>query len=317
MAKISVIVPVYNSEKYLKECLDSLQNQSLKDIEIIVINDGSTDNSENIIKTYLDDSRFKYLKQENQGQAVARNKGLEIACGEYISFIDSDDYIDLNMFEELYKASNQKYDLVVCDFYLTYLNNEEKKDIYSSILNKKEGKIASKEYLFAGVSPWNKIYKRTFLKKNNFRFPEGIIYEDYASIPTLALYNPKIYYVKKAFLHYVQSDNSTMRFNTYKKKNEDLFEASYYLYNHMNDKGFNDELTYLLAYHFLYLGSLNFYKFKKYDKIDVISNFMKEHFPKWYSNKYVKKLSLKERILMRLFYWKRYEVIRFVQNIKR
>ena len=317
MTKVSVIVPIYNSEKFLQKCLDSLQRQTLKDIEIILINDGSTDNSEEIINNYLKaDSRFKYFKQENKGQAVARNRGLEIARGEYISFVDSDDYIDLNMLEELYNAANGKYDIVVCDFYLTYLDKSPS-DVYSFILDNPGGLISSKDYLFAGAGPWNKIYKNSFLKKNKFKFPEGIIYEDYASIPILAIYNPSIYYVKKAFLHYVQSDNSTMRFNTYKKKSEDLFEASYYLYDHMKGKGFDEELTYLLAYHFLYLGSLNFYKFKKYDKIDVISNFMKEHFPKWYNNKYVKKLSLKERVLMRLFYWKRYEVISFVQNVKR
>ena len=317
MTKVSVIVPIYNSEKFLQKCLDSLQRQTLKDIEIILINDGSTDNSEEIINNYLKaDSRFKYFKQENKGQAVARNRGLEIACGEYISFVDSDDYIDLNMLEKLYKAADDKYDIVVCDFYLTYLDGNSR-DVYSSILDNPEGLISSKDYLFAGAGPSNKIYNNSFLKKNKFRFPEGIIYEDYASIPTLAIYNPSIYYVTEAFLHYVQSDNSTMRFNTYKKKSEDLFEASYYLYDHMKGKGFDEELTYLLAYHFLYLGSLNFYKFKKYDKIDVISNFMEEHFPKWYNNKYVKKLSLKKRVLMRLFYWKRYEVIRFVQNFKR
>lgn len=316
MVKVSVIIPVYNSEKYLNKCLDSLVNQTLKDIEIIIVNDGSIDNSENIIKSYLNDSRINYFVQENQGQAAARNRALKLAKGEYISFVDSDDYVDLNMLEELYNAANSMYDIVVCDFYQTYLNGENI-DEYCSILKKSEGVISCKDYLFAGAGPWNKIYKRNFLMDNNFNFPEGIVYEDYASIPTLAIYNPKIYYVKMAFLHYVQSEESTMRATAYRKKFENIFDASYYLYDHMKNHGFDEELTYLLAYHFLYLGSLNFYRFGKYEKIDLISNFMKDHFPKWYNNKYVRELKLKERILMRLFYWKRYEVIRFVQKIKR
>ena len=316
MVKVSVIIPVYNSEKYLNKCLDSLVNQTLRDIEIIIVNDGSTDNSEKIIKCYLNDSRINYFAQENQGQAAARNRALKLAKGEYISFVDSDDYVDLNMLEELYNAANSMYDIVVCDFYQTYLNGENI-DEYCSILKKSEGVISCKDYLFAGAGPWNKIYKRNFLMDNNFNFPEGIVYEDYASIPTLAIYNPKIYYVKMAFLHYVQSEESTMRATAYRKKFENIFDASYYLYDHMKNHGFDEELTYLLAYHFLYLGSLNFYRFGKYEKIDLISNFMKDHFPKWYNNKYVRELKLKERILMRLFYWKRYEVIRFVQKIKR
>lgn len=316
MVKVSVIIPVYNSEKYLNKCLDSLVNQTLRDIEIIIVNDGSTDNSEKIIKSYLNDSRINYFAQENQGQAAARNRALKLAKGEYISFVDSDDYVDLNMLEELYNAANSMYDIVVCDFYQTYLNGENI-DEYCSILKKSEGVISCKDYLFAGAGPWNKIYKRNFLMDNNFNFPEGIVYEDYASIPTLAIYNPKIYYVKMAFLHYVQSEESTMRATAYRKKFENIFDASYYLYDHMKNHGFDEELTYLLAYHFLYLGSLNFYRFGKYEKIDLISNFMKDHFPKWYNNKYVRELKLKERILMRLFYWKRYEVIRFVQKIKR
>ena len=100
--KVSVIVPVYNTEKYLQKCLDSLINQTLKDIEIICINDGSTDNSENIIRMFAkEDSRIKLINQENKKQGAARNAGMKIATGEYIGFVDSDDYVDLNYFERL------------------------------------------------------------------------------------------------------------------------------------------------------------------------------------------------------------------------
>ena len=109
MIKISIIIPVYNTEKYLKKCLDSIINQTLKSLEIICIDDCSTDNSLNILKEYqLKDKRIKIIEQkENKGQGVARNLGLNIAEGEYIGFIDSDDWVDLNFFEKLYFAAKK------------------------------------------------------------------------------------------------------------------------------------------------------------------------------------------------------------------
>lgn len=312
MPKVSVIVPMYNASKYLSRCLDSLTNQTLKDIEIVLINDGSTDNSEQIIQTYLKDKRIKYLKKENGGQGSARNLGLTVAKGEYISFVDSDDYIELDMLEEMYNASLSKYDIVVSDFYITSNGN----DTYSTILKRDGGIINNSEYLFTGACPWNKIYKKTFLDKISFKFPEGIIYEDFAVIPTLVLYNPSMYYVKKAYVHYVQSEDSTMRVSEYKSKHEDIFVAVNYLYNSFKNSSYQEELTYIFAYHFLLLGSLYFYRFEKYDNINKISDFMHKNFPKWANNKYVKELCLKDKALMKLFYNRRYKTIKFVQKLK-
>ena len=110
MAKVSVIIPVFNTEKYIKKCLESLINQTLIDIEIIVVNDGSTDSTMEIVEFYQKkDSRIKILNQTNQKQGTARNNGLKIATGDYIGFVDSDDWIDLNYYEKLYNAA-LKYD---------------------------------------------------------------------------------------------------------------------------------------------------------------------------------------------------------------
>ena len=111
MSKVSVIVPVYNTEKYLEKCLNSLINQTLHDIEVICVNDGSTDNSLNILNQYAQkDNRIKIINQENKMQGAARNAGTQIAAGEYIGFVDSDDWIDLDYFEKLYNAAT-KYNL--------------------------------------------------------------------------------------------------------------------------------------------------------------------------------------------------------------
>ncbi len=313
MAKISVIVPFYNSEKYLKRCLDSLVRQTFKDIEIIMVNDGSTDNGLNVVKSYMSDERIRLIEKENGGQASARNLGLYEATGEYIIFIDSDDYVELNLCEKLYDTILKGFDIVVSDYYIV-AGNEKKYNKISSCL---EGEISLKDYLLTAVCPWNKIYKKSFLIDNHFKFPEGIIYEDYASIPTLVNYNPKVYYVPEAFVNYVHTEVSTMRSDEYKENYENIFIATNFLYEHLCNSEYQDELEYLISNHFLYLGSLNFYRFNKYEQINNIANFMKDKFPKWSKNKYVKKMDFKARVLMNLFYQRKYNVIKFIQKIKR
>lgn len=313
MVKVSIIVPVYNTEKYLEKCLDSLVNQTLKDIEIVLVNDGSTDESVNIIKKYLNDDRVKLFNKENGGQASARNLGFEKALGKYVMFIDSDDYVELDMAEKLYEVAERGYNIVCTDYYTT--NGEDK---YLKILgDKKSSEIAVKEYLFCGAGPCNKIYETKFLKDNNFKFPEGIIYEDFAVIPALARYNPKVYYLNLAFLHYVHHEGSTMRVKEYKTKYEDIFKACQILYDNLYGMGINEELEYLLTYHLLYLGSLNFYQYGQYKQIDRISKFMRDKFPKWSKNKYLTKHGFKDKLLMKLFYYRQYKLIKLGQKIKR
>ena len=117
MAKISLIVPVYNTSKYLRKCLDSLITQTYKDIEIIVINDGSIDNSEEIIKLYRD-KRLKYISKKNEGIGKTRNLGIENATGNYIAFVDSDDYLDKNFCKKMIKkADEDNCDIVICNYF--------------------------------------------------------------------------------------------------------------------------------------------------------------------------------------------------------
>ena len=178
--KISVIIAIYNVEKYLKKCLDSIVNQTLKDIEIILIDDGSSDSSLSICKEYAkNDKRIKIIIQENQGAAIARNKGIELATGDYLSIIDSDDYFDLQMLEKLYnKAVSNNLDITICHSQEINDLNKEISDIEYSI-NKEylpsKGIFNYKDltkYIFnfcIGWS-WDKLYKRTFVIENNLKF---------------------------------------------------------------------------------------------------------------------------------------------------
>lgn len=181
MAKVSVIVPVYNVEKYLKRCLDSLINQTLSDIDIICINDGSKDSSLQILEQYAQkDSRIVLYNQENSGLSVARNTGLEHASGEYIGFVDSDDWVDLDFYEKLYNsAKNNNADIAVADFIREHPNKKPKR------LKLKEEKIYTTpedKFMICKVHRegcvWNKIYRTEFIKSINLKFVPKMYYED-------------------------------------------------------------------------------------------------------------------------------------------
>lgn len=181
MAKVSVIVPVYNVEKYLKRCLDSLINQTLSDIDIICINDGSKDSSLQILEQYAQkDSRIVIYNQENSGLSVARNTGLEHASGEYIGFVDSDDWVDLDFYEKLYNsAKNNNADIAVADFIREHQNKKPKR------LKLKEEKIYTTpedKFMICKVHRegcvWNKIYRTEFIHSINLKFVPKMYYED-------------------------------------------------------------------------------------------------------------------------------------------
>lgn len=186
MPKVSVIIPVYNVEEYLSECLDSLINQTLRDIEIICINDGSTDNSLNILNEYAKkDSRITVLTQENQGAAVARNKGLDFAKGEYLSILDSDDFFELNMLEKLYnRAVETDAEIVICRETAVDFENDKKCEFSF------RGEIMPNKPVFSGRETkenafaisrniaWEKLFKASFIFGNNIRFHNVRIIDD-------------------------------------------------------------------------------------------------------------------------------------------
>lgn len=176
MSDISIIVPAYNAEKYIKKCLESLINQTKKEIEIIVINDGSTDKTEKIIKSFKDE-RIRYYKNTNHGIGYTRNFGIEKSNSDYIMFVDSDDYLREDACELLYnKICDEFLDLVICDYFRVY-DNEIVEDRLISFKNtnlKETPKLLSD----INLSPWNKIYKSSLIKDNNLRFNEELKYED-------------------------------------------------------------------------------------------------------------------------------------------
>ncbi len=222
MAKISVVVPVYNVEKYLKECIDSIINQTLEDIEIICVNDGSTDSSLEILNNYAKkDSRIIVINKSNSGYGHTMNMGLNAASGEYIGIIESDDFADKNMFEDLYKlAKEYDADIVKGDWYNYWSKNKfarKNNRISSAKTLKLTNSKQDKSLLRINPSVWSAIYKKEFLNKYNIRFLEtpGASYQDLAfSFKVFALAE-KVILTDKAYLYYRQDNmNSSVKSKT-------------------------------------------------------------------------------------------------------
>ena len=217
MPKVSVIVPIYNVEQYLEKCIKSLVIQTLKELQIILVNDGSTDGSEKIIKAYLEKypNRFIYVRKENGGLSDARNFGMKYATGEYIAFLDADDYIEKDMYETMYqKAKQDNSDLVECDFIWEYSNN--------SRIDKGELYYGPKEMIVkARVVAWNKLIRRELLEERKHHYTVGVRYEDIDFFYNMVPYYKKVSFVKRPFVHYVQRENSIS--NIQNEKTKDIF----------------------------------------------------------------------------------------------
>jgi len=208
MVKVSVIVPVYNGEEYIEKCLNSLLEQTLEEIEIIVVDDGSTDMTPDITKRYSTEfPKIRYLRKENGGVSDARNFGLPYAEGEYIGYVDSDDYVDPDMYEVMYnKAKERCSDIVECNLHHTYTDHEDT-EIMTRYYTTKELVCYSRHIV------WNKIFRRTWLQETKVQFPPGIIYEDVSFVLKIVPYITGYDYVDIAPVHYIQrsaSQNNTV-----------------------------------------------------------------------------------------------------------
>ena len=288
MPKVSVIVPFYNVEKYIEKCLDSLVNQTLEEIEIILVNDGSQDNSEEKAKEFEKryPNKIKYYKKANGGLGDARNFGIKYASGEYIAFLDSDDFIEPTMYEEMYKKAKQENaDMVECDFWWEY-PNKKKEDIGNTYSNQKEMLYKSR------VVAWNKLIKREIYEKHpEARFSVGLRYEDVEGFYKILPYIKKVAFVRKCFIHYIQRQGSIS--NTQNQKNEEIFTVlenviNYYKKNNLyND--FKEELEYVYARYLLCSSFLRIVKIKdkniKKELLNKTWEKLNTNFPNWKNNK--------------------------------
>lgn len=293
--KVSVIVPVYNVEKYLAKCLDSLVMQTIQDIEIIVVNDGTKDNSQLIIDRFVNDypnKVFSYIK-ENGGLGDARNYGLQYAHAEYIGYVDSDDYVSSEMYEKLYnKAIAENSDLVLCDIEYVWESTLEHKLLKGCKVV--DGVDQSKSVFLSPLFAWNKLYRKELFKKYQLSYPKKLWYEDIPVTIPLFAFARKISYVNEVLIYYVQRDSSIMASkNTQKMRDifivlEQVYDE-YKKYNLLDQ--FNAELEYLFIEQLMLYGSFRFYRSNESSKLMNQSlKMMKEYFPNWRKNPYLKTL---------------------------
>lgn len=242
MIKVSVIVPIYNVEIYLRECLDSLINQSLKEIEIICVNDGSTDTSLDILREYaVRDKRIKIISKNNTGYGNTMNIGIDNANGEYIGIVEPDDYVKADMYETLYNlAKENELDLIKADFYrfigevpnrkFIYVNMNNNKKYYNKVINPRN----NIEIFKFVMNTWSGIYKKTFLKTNNIRHNEtpGASFQDNGFWFQTFCWAQKVYFLDKPF-YMNRRDNP----NSSVKNKEKVYAAANeykYIYNFLN-----------------------------------------------------------------------------------
>lgn len=241
MVKVSVIVPIYNVENYIRTCLNSLTQQTIKDIEIILVDDGSKDHSSEVAKEYAEKyDNITYYRKENGGLSDARNYGMQYAKGEYVAFLDSDDYIDFHMYEKMYeKAKQDDSDLVECDFYWVY-DKKKREDVGQLYVGKKQ--MMEK----ARVMAWNKLYKRDMLEKANIQFPKSLQYEDVEFFYKLIPYINTVSFVKEPLVYYIQRKNSIA--NTQNEKTADIFTVFEHIFDYYQQLGCYDEYKDVLEY---------------------------------------------------------------------
>ena len=301
MPKVSVIVPIYNVEKYLEKCINSLLSQTLEDIQIILVNDGSKDNSGNIAKEYEKNNKDRviYVEKENGGLSDARNYGLKYATGDFIAFLDSDDYIEKNAYEEMYnKAIEENADYVECDFIWEF-PNKIRVDKQYPYKNKKE------MLSFVRVVAWNKLIKRQLITDNNLEFPKGLRYEDVEFTYKLIPFINKFTYVDKPFIHYVQREGSIA--NVQNERTAEIFTVldnviEFYKKNNIYEK-YRDELEYNYARYLLCSSLKRMCKIKdKTIREKLLTESwerLKLNFPNWKENVILKTVNIGKNKYMR------------------
>lgn len=290
MPEVSVIIPVYNVEKYLKDCLNSVIGQTLVDIEIICVNDGSSDNSGAILAEYAEkDSRIKIINQNNLGAGAARNAGLRAASGKYLSFIDSDDFLDLRMYEVLFKKiESLGCDIAICDYHIV---DEANSIIYDNILREEYSifqrygafnyKTCSVEILnkFQNVA-WNKIFRTEFVKEQGLLFQEINRANDLFFVRSLMLSTEKICCTAEQLVYY--RPLSTGLQSNYYKNPYDIIKALSALKKFMVQKGLYERFYDEIRYYFT--DSINYTLLQIKNNFFVYIKFMH----------YLKKCGLKE-----------------------
>ncbi|MBE5963175.1 MAG: glycosyltransferase [Lachnospiraceae bacterium] len=303
--KISIVMPVYNVERYLRMCLDSILNQTFKDFEIIIVNDGSTDGSLSILKEYEQNysDLIKVYTTENRGVSHARNYGIERAKGEYLLFVDSDDFLEPDMCEKLYeKASRDNNDIVICKYFDAYVNEQtgkitKKRSKAYNIAIGRNFDIHDTKFELTHISPfpWDKLYRRTLF--DNYKFPENMRFEDLAVVFPIVCTTNSIGVIEDRLYNYRRGSAGSF-LSSFSEGTLDIVKALQMVVESVKKQGqfemFYEEIEYICIRHFLIRYNALFdVKTKgklavKKEMINKSLDFLEAEFPNWRENRYLK-----------------------------
>ncbi|MBO5096620.1 MAG: glycosyltransferase family 2 protein [Bacilli bacterium] len=316
---ISIIVPIYNTEKYLNKCLTSLVKQKNIDFEVICVNDGSPDDSDKIIEKFKKKypKLIRSYKKKNGGLSDARNYGIKKAKGDYIGFVDSDDWVEKDMFSKMYNYAIKKdLDIVVCDTFMEYENNTE---ILKSNLHYSDEDV--RNYIISYPMACTRLIKKELLE-DDYMFTKGILYEDLCLTPTLVNKTIKVGFLEEALYHYLQRSNSIMNQMEFNDKLFDIIKVLNHVYKifdeNKNLENYYEEIEYLYITHLLRSATLRFLGYKDGAKhLSKLIDEFKDKFPNWQDNKYFKNSSFKLKLICYLANYKIYSLIKLIIKIKK
>lgn len=321
MIKLSIVIPVYNVEKYLAKCLDSVIYPELHNYEILVVNDGSTDASGAVAADYA--ARYPELirltEKENGGLGSARNAGLEAARGEFVVFLDSDDWLRENAVPEMLEKLNEDFDICIFGMLSVTEAGVVLDDIQSC---PQEGLVSLRDFpqlLFCPPSGCNKIFRRSLFTDSGIRFPDRAWYEDLRTVPKLYLLTDRIVADSRQWYVYLQRAGSIINSDNLQRNLEliDAIEDLHQFYERMGQsEQYEDEFTYLTFYNQFLAASVRVCLVDPKSPVldELVDNFL-SRYPHYRENPYVKAAPKKYQLLYRLMERKYYRAVQFLMEL--
>lgn len=297
MVKVSIIVPIYNVEHYLSKCLDSLVQQTLQDIEIICINDGSPDNSQQIIENYRQQypQLIKSYYQTNQGLSAARNYGMTLAQGEFIAFVDSDDWVSVDLYEKMYHcAKKYQAQIVHAPIIDIYESNGQQYQGGFKVVDQPTNFQQTPQILF-DIAPvaWDKIYARELIIQSNIRFPVGLKYEDVGTVPIWLMQATTIASIQDSYYYYLQRTTSITKNHDLSilDKIQSIHQVMTYSQQHHLFVQYKEEFTCFLVHHLL-LGMIDLVhglpQHQRHQAIKALFDYVLMYNRQWLKNRYLR-----------------------------
>ncbi len=310
MDKISIVIPCYNIADSIDICIESIRNQTYENFEALFIDDGSTDRTRDVIlESIQDDDRMKYIFKENGGVSSARNLGIEHATGEYICFVDSDDYVEKDFLKGLYdNLIKNNSDISICYFNRVYEDKVSVNEVKNGFYN-----------LIRYPAPWNKICKTSLYRDNGIRFPNARLSEDLGSTSKLLMLSDKVSVVEKPLYNYIQNPSSSM--HTYDDRIYEVYSITEDIENFAKDKGlfekFHDEIEYLNVYHIL-IGTVYRASFRddfNTESLKELKGYVDSKYPNWPENNGIKQLPIFYRVYLKALAKEQFKLIQLLLRI--